>query len=500
MKKMNIIHVASEISPFSKTGGLGDVTRSLPKALFRLGQSVSLITPFYGRIIDPAKHHLKLLHKNLNVVLDSDHSVKINLWRGQLIPGLPVYFIENKEYFSKHKKIYVSEKDNIRFLLFNLAVLRVINFLDLPLDIIHCHDWHTGLIPYFIKNKYRYTKNLAQVKTVFTIHNLAFQLGRPWNEIPVTQKDYGRKKLPGLDEAEMLNINFAKRAIMSADIINTVSEKYREEIMTKKFGQDLHQILKNRSDHLFGIINGIDYNAYNPQNDKGLYRNYSCHDHFLKRDNKRYVQKKLGFAVDEYIPLFCSTSRIAFQKGFGLILAVLPYLLKLELQIVFMGDGDQKYIKAIKKFQKKYPRKIAWLPFDQNQYSPRLRTSFFDQQKETLLYAASDFFILPSHHEPCGINQMIAMRYGSIPIVRDIGGLYDTVSNYSPASNKGTGFSFKNYDEFSFWGAIIRALEVYKNKKAWSDLISRAMLKSSSWEIPAQKYINLYRRTLKVKK
>ncbi|MFA5644284.1 MAG: glycogen/starch synthase [Patescibacteria group bacterium] len=482
-KKLKIVHFASEVSPFSKSGGLGDVTRSLPKASFRLGHQVSVITPLYGKLIDKDKHNLKLIYKDVNVVVDSANSVKVNFWKGQLIDGLPVYFVESKEHFSKSKKIYISVKDNIRFLVFNVASLKLLNLLDHQPDIIHCHDWHTGLIPYFIKNKFRYTKNLGKAKIIFTIHNLAFQMSRAWYSVPLNKKDYGRKNIPLLDNPDIVNINFAKRAILSADIINTVSERYRDEIMTKKFGQDLHRILKNREDRLFGIINGIDYNSYNPQKDSGLFKQYGFDNFNLKAENKKYLQKKFGFTVEADIPLFCSTSRIAHQKGFDIILKLLPYFLKLDVQIIFMGDGDAEYIKNLKKMHKKHPKKMLWIPFDQN--------------KETLLYASSDFFILPSNYEPCGINQMIAMRYGCIPIVRDIGGLYDTVSNFNPTTNKGTGFTFKHEDEFSFLMAIIRALENYKYKKNWSELIVRAMRKSSSWEIPAQKYIKLYKRAIK---
>lgn len=486
-KKLNIIHIAAEVSPFSKTGGLADVARSLPKALFRLGHNISVITPLYGKIINKEKHNLKLLFKDVSVIIDSENTIKVNFWQGQLIDGLPVYFIENKDYFSKFKKIYVSHKDNVRFLVFDVAALKLINLLEQTPDIIHCHDWHAGLIPFFIKNNFRYTKNLKNTKTVFTIHNLVFQMSRPWNSIPVDKKDYGRKKIPLLTDPDLLNINFAKRAILASDVINTVSEKYREEIMTKKFGQNLHKILKNREDRLFGIINGIDYFSYNPKKDKGLFKQYGFDDHFLKGENKKYWQKRFGFVVDENIPMFCSTSRIAHQKGFDIILKLLPYILRLDVQMVFMGDGDAGFIKKLKKMQKKYPKKMLWMPF------------FVNNEKETLLYAASDFFILPSNYEPCGINQMIAMRYGAIPIVRGVGGLHDTVDNFSPLTNKGTGFVFKMEDEFSFFGAICRALENYKYKKVWKELIVRAMRKSSSWEIPARKYIELYKKTLKIK-
>ncbi len=487
-KKIKVIHITSEVSPFSKTGGLADVTRSLPKALSRLGHQVSVITPLYGKLIDKKKHNLKLIYKDVEIFIDSENSLRVNFWKAYLNDDLPVYFIESKEHFSKYKKIYVSSNDNIRFLVFNVAALRLIELLKENPDIIHCHDWHAGLIPYFIKNKYHYTKKLSKVKTIFTIHNLAFQMSKSWYSIALENKDYGRRKVPHLNDPDLMNINFAKRAIMSADIINTVSEKYREEIMTKKFGQDLHRILKNREGHLFGIINGIDYNSYNPLKDAGLFKNYSFDNFNLKRDNKKYLQSELGFPVDEKIPLFCSSSRISHQKGLDIILKILPYLLRLDIQIIFMGDGDGDYIKKLKQFQKKYPKKIIWIPFYKN------------REKETLLYAASDFFILPSYYEPCGINQMIAMRYGAIPIVRDVGGLYDTVSNFNPLTNKGTGFTFKYSDEFSFFWAMTRALEAYKYKGSWNELIVRTMKKSSSWEIPAQKYVELYKKALRNKK
>jgi len=484
-KKISVVHVSAEVAPFSKTGGLGDVVKSLPKALFKAGHDIKIITPLYGRIIDIEKYNLKLIFKDVKVIVDSENSVKVNFWQGELIEGLPVYFIENKKYFSKHKRVYGSGQENVRFLIFNVAVLKLLNILDLSPDIIHCHDWHAGLIPYYLKSKSRYTKNLSKTRTIFTIHNLAFQMGKNWFNIPLEKKDYGRKKLPLINNSDIENINFAKRAILSADIVNTVSEKYREEIMTKKFGQDLNRILKNRSRRLFGIVNGIDYNSYNPRNDYGLFKNFDEKSHYLKLENKKYLQKKLGLAINANAPMFCSTSRITHQKGFDLILKLLPYLLRMDVQIVFMGDGRNEYIKEIRGFCKKFPKKIAWLAMD--------------QKRETLLYAASDFFILPSYYEPCGINQMIAMRYGSVPIVRETGGLHDTVKNFNPNSDTGLGFTFKYEDEFSFFWAIVRALENYKYKNVWNELIKRIMLQSSNWEIPAQKYVELYKKAMRIK-
>ena len=483
-KKLKIVHIASEVAPFSKTGGLGDVARSLPKALRRLKQEVMIITPLYNKVINKKKYKLKLILKGIDLKINSEESVKVNYWLGYLMDDLPVYFVEYPHFFSKHKRLYGSKNENGRFLVFSVAALKLLSLLKFPADIIHCHDWQTGLIPYYLKTDFRYSKTLKNAKSIFTIHNLIFQLGHNWWEIPVKDRDYGRTRVPHLSDPNLERINFAKRAILSADIINTVSERYRSEIMTKKFGQDLHRILKNREAKLFGIVNGIDYNTYNPEKDPGLFERYSFLNHKdAKENNKLFLQKKIGLPEDEDIPILCTTSRVTFQKGFNLILKILENLVKLKVQVIFMGDGNLEYINPIKKLQKKYPKNIVWLPFDQT--------------LETLLYAGSDFFLLPSNHEPCGINQLIAMRYGCIPIVREIGGLYDTVENYNPSSKKGNGFTFKTEDSMNFFSAVIRALENYKHKKSFERLVKTAMKQSNSWEIPAKKYLELYYQALK---
>jgi starch synthase len=477
-KKLKVVHIVSEVAPFSKTGGLGDVARSLPKALKRLGHDVFLITPLYGKVIDKKRWGLKLVFKDVNLRLNSQESVTVNYWQGYLMEDLPVYFIENTKYFSKRRQIYGSSHENARFLIFNVAALKLLSLLKKPVDVIHCHDWQTGLVPYYLKTDFRYSKTLKKAKTVFTIHNLIFQFGHNWWEVAPEDKDYGRSRLPHLSDKKIEYINFAKRAILSADIINTVSEQYRQEIMTKKFGQDLHRILKNRSRKLYGIINGIDYNTYNPEKDDNLHKVYSYESVSHKTSNKKYLQNKIGLPEDTRIPMLCTTSRVTFQKGFNLILKIIDSLLKMDVQLVFMGDGNKEYIQPIKKLQRKFPNKIVWLPFDQDM--------------ETLLYAASDLFLLPSNHEPCGINQLIAMRYGCIPVVREIGGLYDTVDNFNPSDKTGTGFTFSSEDSYMFYSAIIRALENYKYSRTWQSLVKRVMRQSNSWEIPAKKYVELY--------
>jgi starch synthase len=452
-----------------------------------MGHKIIVVTPLYEQVIDKKKYKLKLVYNDIGIYLNSKESVKINYWKGYLTKNLPVYFVENKKYFSKKKDLYGSGHENARFLVFDVAALKLISLLKFSADIVHCHDWHTGLIPFYLKTDFRYSKTLAKAKTIYTIHNLIFQFGRNWWEALPEKKDNGRKRIPHLANSDIEYLNFAKRAILSADIINTVSEQYREEILTKDFGEDLHRILKNRREKLFGIINGIDYNEYNPATDPGLYKKYNLGKISDRILNKEYIQKKFGLSIRPETPLICVTSRVTFQKGFELILKILNPLLEQDIEVIIMGSGDKNYIKEINRASKKYQKKIAFVPFGDK-----------TQKYETLLYAGSDMFLLPSYKEPCGINQLKAMRYGCIPIVRKIGGLHDTVENYNFEKNKGTGFTFNDFNESSLFEAIIRALEIYKDKNKWGALILRAMKKSSSWEIPAQKYVALYRKAMNI--
>lgn len=484
-KVLNIVSISSELAPFSKTGGLADVARSLPKAISRLGHRVVAITPLHSRVISKTKHHLKEIFHDVKLSVGGQ-SVLVNYWQGYLMDGLPVYFIEQKDFFGRSKKIYGAANDNARFYLFNVAALRLIELLEFRADIIHCHDWQAGLVPQLLNSQFKKSAVLRGARTVFTIHNLVFQFGHNWWQVPAIKKDFGIKKLPDFDSPDVEYINFAKRAILQADIINTVSEQYREEIMTRHFGQDLDCILRNRSDRLFGIINGIDHFDYNPTNDNNLPAKYdwrSAADGKLA--NKLYLQEKLGLQVDEDVPLICATSRITFQKGFSLIMEVMPWLFKTDAQIIILGDGDNQYINKIKAWRKLHPKRIALLSYRKN------------PQLESLFYAASDCLLLPSHHEPCGINQLIAMRYGCVPIVRNVGGLNDTVSNFNPRTNRGTGFMFNSFVYIALYSAIIRALEDFRHQASWLALVRRDMKIASSWKIPAQKYLNLYRRALK---
>ncbi len=485
-KSLKIASISAEVEPYSKSGGLGSVAKSLPKALKRLKHDVVAITPLYDALIDKKKHNLALLAEGVEVLMNRDIKIKVDFYEGRLMKGLPIYFIANNKYFGRRKTMYGSSHDNARFMLFDLAALELLRFINFKPDIIQCHDWHTGLIPYFLKRRFKNEELFEKTAAIYTIHNLNFQMGKNWWEVPAEYKDEGTRILPRFHSQRLENINFAKRAIMNADMINTVSPQYAEEIMTKHFGEDLHRILKNRKDKLFGIINGIDYSEYNPKTDPGLYKNYDVSSLDRKADNKEALQKYFGLPVDRHKAVIGLTSRVTEQKGFKILLPILGVILRAKVQMVIMGDGSRGLIKEIGKKIKKHPKKLAYRKFDRN--------------KETSVYAGADIFLLPSRFEPCGINQLISLRYGCVPITRAIGGLADTVSNYNPATGKGNGFSFKLYESIDLLVAIVRALETYKHKDAWNRLVAKGMTQSFSWEIPAQKYVALFRRAIKNRK
>ncbi|MDD5749397.1 MAG: glycogen/starch synthase [Patescibacteria group bacterium] len=485
-KNLKIVSIASEVDPYSKTGGLADVARSLPKSLHRLGYDVIIITPFYGKVINREKYNLEKIYSDIQLKIDKENEIKVSYYRSELLPGLKVYFVRNDKFFSRRKEIYGSNHENARFYLFDVAALKLISLLKFPADIIHCHDWQSGLVPYLKKTKFKNSRTLAKAATVFTIHNLTFQLGSNWWEVPLKYKDKGYKSLPLFTDKKIEYINFAKRAILNADVINTVSETYAQEIMEKSFGQDLQGILKNRQHKLFGVVNGIDYNKYNPTTDPGLYKNYNVNNLRRKAANKSYLQKFYSLPLLDRMPLLGLTSRVVEQKGFDLILDILPTLLLRDVQIIIMGDGDKEYLKKLNKIKKKYPKKLAVVPFD--------------RKMETSIYAGADMFLLPSRFEPCGINQLIGFRYGAVPIVRNTGGLSDTVSNFDPEDFSGNGFTFKNYNTYELLVSISRALETYKYKDVWQKLVARGMRSSYSWDLPAERYLELYKKAIKFKK
>lgn len=487
MKKYNIISVASEVAPFSKTGGLGDVARSLPKSLKRLGHSVTVITPLYKKLISADELKLEKVFENITVPIGKHTDTVVDYYKGELMPGLPIYFISCDRYFGHKKDLYGSPHENRRFFVFDSAALHLATLLSEKPDIIHCHDWQTGLIPELLKKQYKDHEKLKNASTVFTIHNLAFQFGHNWWEVRGSQRDRGIEPIPDLyDDAAMERVNFAKRAILHADVVNAVSETYAEEILEPRFGQDLHRILENRKKKLFGVVNGIDYNEYNPAKDPGLKKTYDYKTIAKKQINKPIFQKKHGLRKDIKSFVVIMASRIAEQKGFDILLPLIPSLMTLpNLQLMFMGDGDKEYVKHITKAMKEYPERIALIPFTEN--------------FETMLYAGGDVSLYPSRFEPCGTGQLKSLRYGCIPVARKIGGLSDTVEDFDHGEESGNGFVFEKYDSLALLVAITRAYAHFKHKPAWRKLVIRGMKQSNSWELPARKYEELYTMAIKFK-
>jgi starch synthase len=485
MKKLKIAFVASEVTPFSKTGGLADVAGSLPKAIYELGHEIVVLTPFYEKVIDIQKFNLQLLKENIELQVNKKHKFKIFILTGELNKGIPVYFIGNKKYFSKHRRLYGSKHENARFLVFDLAVLEILKLLNYQPDIIHCHDWHTGLIPYFLKQKFFDDPFFKKTATVFTIHNLTFQLGKNWWEIPPEKRDDGISKLPNFSSPNLENINFAKRGIICSDAINTVSEQYAFELLTPEFGQGLEKYLLERQKDFYGIINGIDYSVFNPSLDKNLYVNYDWNSLRKKKKNKSQLQKELGLEENVEIPLISLVSRLAEQKGYDLVVETLDLLLKQNLQIVIVasasGEEGKRYVDIFRKTAKRHPKKFSFI------------TPYTDEMASKV-YAGSDILLMPSRFEPCGLSPLISLRYGTIPVVHQTGGLAETIEDFDAKTGKGNGFVFKSYTKEEFLMALARALENFKYEKVWEHLVWKSMKQSFSWEIPAKKYIALFKK------
>lgn len=495
-KSLKILMPSAEIAPFAKVGGLADVVGSLPPALKKLGIDIRLVMPLYGSI-DKTKFKLRKLHEGIKI--SSAHKrEKINLWKSNL-PGsdVIVYFIESPKYF-KFKDVYLKEDNAERFLFFSLASLCISITEKFRPDIVHCHDFHTALIPDLLKvltgpngdlilpptccqnpklcciteahNPQIFFKN---VKTLFTIHNLNYQGKTDIETLKIGNLSENSLKTLNKD-AQDGDINFMAQGVLNANAINTVSPTYAKEIATSVYGAQLDNLIKKRKKDLYGILNGIDIKFFNPQTDEFIKENYCLKTINKKIKNKLYLQKKLGFKANKNIALVGIISRLAWQKGFELIN---EELCNLNCQFVVLGAGQDKYEKQLKKLSEKYPEK----------FSAQIG---FDIELAQQIYAGADIFLMPSRFEPCGLGQMIAMRYGTIPIVRKTGGLADTV-------DARTGFSFKSFSGADLYKTTAQALNTYYNKpKKWRRLQKNCMQKDFSWNKSAKEYLKLYKKLI----
>lgn len=486
MKERRIMIVSSEMSPYSKSGGLGDVAAALPKHLSKLGHDVTVITPFWGFM----KHqHIESEDAGETTIEVKGETHRLRFRRAQIREHLQVVFVQNEECFGRYLvHMYGHDNDALRFYVFDRAVVWYVGQLDPAPEVINCHDWHPGLIPNMLRSAAKHNPRLAEPATVFTFHNLPFQMQGNWWNAPEDQVDDGRGN-PPCDPERIRWLNFTKRGILYADVISTVSERYAQEVLTPEFGQGLDRLLKRRKDDLFGIINGVDYAVYNPQFDTNLWYDYDWNRLDRKLLNKRKLQELVGLAQSDKTPLLGMVHRMTEQKGFDLIKKIMPYLLEQQVQIVVVGSGDKDYIRMFQDLAKEHPDRIGI-------FTPPINTPE-NQEISSRVFAGSDMFLMPSRYEPCGISQLISLRYGSIPIVHKTGGLSDTVIDFNPWTGRGTGFAFNHYRPEDLLMAITRALENFKYPQVWEHLTWEAMRESYSWDIPAMKYWELYEVAIK---
>lgn len=483
-KKLKILFVAAELYPYAQVGGLSRVAYFLPRALAKLGNDVRIFIPRYGKI-DQDKYPLETIYKGLRVPTGGKpEHVICNVKMAQPEENMCCYFLENMEYYEKRANEYGYSDDPRRFALLVKGTLEYLRHADWKPDIIHVNDWHTALLPQYLKTAYKKSAKLQDIATVFTIHNLLFQGNFDHRFVRQLDMDDGTSGIPGFFEDRLNKINMMRRGILYTDMITTVSPTYAREVLTPEFGEGMHGLLGEVRTKLVGILNGIDYDEFDPSTDKIIVKNYDKNTLEHRIENKIALQREFNLIEDPKIPILAYNGRLSDQKGLDLISGTVTALLKEHnLQIVMNGSGDYGYRQYIQELAKKHPTQVA----------VNVHPDFTLPRH---IYAGADMILLPSRFEPCGIVQMEAMRYGAIPIVRKTGGLADTVENFDPMSNSGNGFVFNEYDKFAFYGAVVRALEAYKYSEIWHGIIKRAMEEDLSWNNSARLYQQLYLRVL----
>lgn len=477
-KKMQIVFASAECAPFVKTGGLGDVAGSLPAALVRAGAEVIVMVPKYATIKDEYKAQMEHF---------SDFYVSLG-WRNEYCgleklehDGVTYMFVDNERYFARDYP-YGFFDDGERFAFFSKAITESLQHLPegFECDILHCNDWQTALAPVFLREFYQGLPLYDRVKTVFSIHNVAFQ--GQFSDT-VMEDILGVAHIPAAAtqlRCDACSINYMLGALHYADAITTVSPTYAGEIQTPEFGEGLDGVLRERSYALQGILNGIDVAAFDPATDKRIAANYTVDDRSGKAVCKAKLQEELGLEVRDDRPLMVMVTRLTRQKGMDLVMYALDRILSGGVQVAVLGTGDRDYEDGLRYFQDKYPGTMA----------ARIE---FDPALSQRMYAAADMFLMPSKFEPCGLSQIIAMRYGTLPIVRETGGLKDTVQPYNEFTGEGTGFSFTNFNGDEMGDAVFRAARLFwDNREAWNQLVTQAMSQDFSWTRSADKYLDLY--------
>ncbi|MFB3885049.1 MAG: glycogen synthase GlgA [Thermodesulfobacteriota bacterium] len=486
-KSLSVLFVTPEAVPFAKTGGLADVAGALPKFLRELGCDVRVVMPYY-RMVKGSGHPLQYLGQEIEVPIRGE-VLKADLYQGQLNDEIPVYFIGRDEFFDR-EYLYSTPRgdyfDNAeRFIFFSRAALNLCKLISFSPEILHHHEWQTGLIPAYLRSIHQNDPLFSRTAVVFTIHNIAYQGVFKKEKFSITGLPNEMYNPEGIEFWE--RINFMKAGVVYADVINTVSQKYSEEIQTPEYGYGLEGILRKRKENLYGILNGVDYQDWDPSHDPHLIARYNLHDLSGKRECKRDLLREFNLPPSlENDPLLGVISRLADQKGFDLLAEILDELFTLNIGFVLLGTGDQKYHDLFNRVARKYPQKAG------------IRIAYDDRLAHKI-EAGADLFLMPSKYEPCGLNQIYSLKYGTIPIVRATGGLDDTIVNYDPATGKGNGFKFVRYDAREFLSQIKVAIGFYSRPDRWNQLLRNAMSADFSWQRSAHSYFQLYQKALEKK-
>lgn len=482
---MKIFFVSSEVVPFAKTGGLADVAGALPKALQELGHEVKVFLPRYKKV-DRDKFRLKPFLTGLEVQIGNS-AERFDILEAK-IPGsiAMAYFVENERYFGGRDELYgVAGKDyedNLeRFTLFCKAAVEFLKKSEFRPDVVHCNDWQSALLIAYLKVWYKDDPFFKKTATVYSIHNMGYQGTFPKDKLWITGMGWDQFVPDKLEFWDKLSLT--KAGFVYADVINTVSETYAEEIQTPEYGHGLDGLMRARRDDLYGIINGIDYEIWDPEEDAYIPINFSSDCVAEKSEIKLALQKEMELPQSKTVPLIGIISRLADQKGFDILASDIEKIMHLKCQMAILGLGEPKYHELLKEMRQKYPEHIS------------VRFGFDDPLAHRI-YAGSDMFLMPSRYEPCGLGQLISFKYGTVPIVRKTGGLADTVTEFYPATGKGDGFTFEEYTAKALHGAITRAVGAFSRKASWKKLVEKVMEYDYSWGASAKKYVALYRKAL----
>ncbi len=478
MNNMHILFASSEVFPFAKTGGLGDVAGSLPKAISKLGADIRVVMPNYKSIPKEYKDNMEFMGY---IFVDLS-------WRHQYCGILKLvhetvtyYFLDNEYYFGRNE-LYGDYDEAEQFTFFSKAVIEMLPLIGFKPDIIHCNDWQTGIVSLLLKANYK-QPHFSKIKTVFTIHNLKYQGIFPKNVLSdLMNVDWQYFTSDGIEYHDC--VNYMKAGLVYSDSISTVSPTYAQEIKTDFYGEGLKDIVVKRSKDLYGILNGIDYDKNDPKTDGRIYTHYSADNISLKYDNKKKLQEELGLPVRPEVPVLGIISRLTAQKGFDLIEYVLEELIRMDIQLVLLGKGDEHYKYVFENAAYWHKDKIS-------------ANITFNDMLAQRIYAGSDMFLMPSLFEPCGLGQIFSFRYGSVPIVRETGGLNDTVLSYNDETGAGNGFTFADYNAHDMLNTVRRAVNFYYDRKdIWRLIVERGMRADFSWNKSAKEYMRMYQETL----